>query len=187
MQRDKRLQVTSLKAFILELIMFWIFWFVEGYLWVNGFDIVSGIMSKVLFIGLLFIVLSIILTAIQMKRDFGTNNSLSISKKIGTIILFVVFISMHFNMYCTFSDMQQSTGGLMSIVNKQVEDGKSYFYVKSMDDNDLIRIGCSAEVYDTLIIDEEVGYSFSYRRLTYSGKGVLEGSIDTTDRIDNRR
>ena len=31
-------------------------------------------------------------------------------------------------------------------------------------------------------------YTFSYRWLTYfDDKGVLEGSIDTTDIIDNRR
>ncbi len=188
MKREKKLQAISVKTFVLEIILFWIIWFIHGYMWVNGFDIVSDILRIVTVIGMLIIMLSVILVVIQIKRDFESDQSLSISKKIGTIIIFVAFIAIHSIMYFSFSDMGYSIGGLMSIANKQVDDGKYYFYIKSTDSNHLVKIGCTYDVYEKLIINKDVMYTFSYRWLTYfDDKGVLEGSIDTTDIIDNRR
>ena len=185
MKHKKRFQLISVTTLGLVILLYWIIWFIYGYTWIKGFDYVSNILRIFTFIGLLITVLSIILVAMKIKSDFKSDKSLSISRKIGTLIIFVVFIAIHSIMYNSFSDGGDSIGGLMSIADKQVDDGKYYFYVTH--NNHLVKIRCTNDVYENLIVDKDVGYTFTYRWLSYiNDKGVLDGEINTTDIIDNR-
>ncbi len=183
-----KLRVISVPAFVLEVVLFWIIWFIRGYAWVNSHDVVSDVLNIVLIVGLIIIIVSAVLTIIQLNRDFSTDSSIPAVKKIVLVIVFIAFIGIHSFMYFSYSDVGYSTSGLFNITNKQVIEDSNYFYIKSSDDSHIVEIECTKEIYDELIIDENVAYTFTYRCLTYDDdKGVLEGSIDTKDIIDNRR
>lgn len=188
MKRKMKLRPISVTAFVLEVFLFWILHFINGYAFVNGIDTISDPLRGVFVIGTFVIAFLAVLTIIQMVRDFKTDSAMSGIKKIGIITVFVVSIFIHINMYSSFTNMGYTSSGLFSITDKKEIGDSYYLYIKRSNGGRYVQIQCAKEIYDELIVDEKVGYVFSYRWLTYKNDiGVLVRSIDTTDFIDNRR
>ena len=147
MKRKINLRFISITTFVSEVVLFWIIWFIDGYAWVHGVDVVSDVLGLVLDIGRILIIVSAFLTIIQLLRNYATDSSMSAFKKLGAVMVLLAFICIH-----------------------------------------IVKIECAKDIYEDLIIDEDVLYTFAYRWLAYNDdKGVLEGIIDTKDIIDNRR
>jgi hypothetical protein len=187
MSRRIKSNIISVKTFVVEVIFYWVIQFVFGYTWVNGYDIISDTLRIVAEIGMLILIVSGLLTIIQIKRNFSSDNSKSVLKKFGIVVLFVTVISIHSFMYFSFSEIGYYTNGLFNLTDKQIIDGKYYFYIKGSNPSRIVELECTKDVYETIIIDKDVLYNFSYRWLTYNDDiGVVDGSIDTSDIIDNR-
>ncbi|MGB4661140.1 MAG: hypothetical protein WBI07_18355 [Mobilitalea sp.] len=183
----KELKTIGVPVFALEVVLFWMVWFLYGYAWRNSSDMIANVLRIVLVLVMAIIMVSAFLVVIRLKRNFSAGSSLTAMKKIISVIAFIIIAVVHAFTYYSFSDMGYSTSGLFSIMNKQEIGDSYYFDIKSTDQSHTVEIECTEEVYRELIIDEGIAYSFSYRWLTYDNdKGVLEGNIDTTDIIDNR-
>lgn len=188
MKRKRKLKIISVTTFALEVILLWIIGFIFGYTWLYGFDKISKILGIGIIIGIIIVIISAFLNIIKIKHDFLSYSPKPMFKKTGTVIVFIVFIAIHSIMYYSFFNMGYTVCGTFNIASKQTANSKYYFYVKSTADNHLVELECTKDIYENLIVNRDVLYSFSYRYLTYNSyKGVLEGSIDTTDMIDNRR
>lgn len=181
----RKIKKFSLPIFILEIIIYWITWYIYGYLWVNSINKVSDIFRVTIILEMLIIGFTAFLIIIQILNLLSTKKNGV--KKIISVIVFIVFISIHLAMYGLFSNLGFSTSGLFSIIDKKIDEGTYYFYVKDPNDKHVIKIKCTKDIYSELIIDDNVLYTLSYKWLSYNvNKGVLNGKIDTTDIIDNR-
>lgn len=186
MKKNNKFRIINVTTFVIEVILFWAIWFLYGYTWVNSFQTIANILNIVTVIGMVIIVLTGVLIAIRMVRDIESEKSVSFDKRLGTVIIFVVFIGIHTLMYKTYSEMGYNTVTSTSIVNKDISQGKHYFYIKKS--TYLVKIECTKDIYDQLIVDKDVSYTVSYRWLTYKKThGVLDETIDTKDIIDNRQ
>ena len=185
MKKNNKFRIFNVTTFIIEVILFWIIWFIYGYTWVNNFHTIANILNIVTIIGMVLIVMTGILIAIRLVRDIDSEKSVSFAKRLGTIILFVVFIAIHTLMYKTYGQMGYQTVTTTSIVNKDISQGEYYFYIKKS--AYLVKIECTKDIYDQLIVDKDVSYMVSYRWLTYKKNvGVLDETIDTKNIVDNR-
>jgi len=183
----RELKTVGVPILALEVVLFWIVWFLYGNAWLNGSDMFTNILRIVLVVGMSIIMVSAFLAVIRLKRNFSPGSSMSMLKKIISVIAFIIIIVIHAYTYYSLSDMGYSTSGLFNILNKQEIGDSYYFDIKSSDQSHTVTIECTEDVYEELIIDEGIAYSFTYRWLTYDNdKGVLEGNIDTTDITDNR-
>jgi hypothetical protein len=189
MEKEPRreLKTVGVPILALEVVLFWIVWFLYGYAWLNGAVMITNVLRIVTVLGMSIIMVSAFLVVVRLKRYFLPGSTMSSVKKIVSVIAFIIIIVIHAYTYYSLSDMGYSTSGLFNIVNKQEIGDSYYFEIKSSDQSHMVEIECTKDVYEELIIDEGVAYSFTYRWLTYDNdKGVLEGKIDTTDITDIR-
>jgi len=188
MRGKLKFRLVSVPIFVLEVIIYWIIFYINGYAFVNGIETVSDLLKIALVIGVVAISVSAFFTIKQTIRDFKTDGSLSKMKKTVIIIVFSVAIIMNIKMYSSLTEMGYTTAGSFSIAQKQEKGDSYYLYVKSGDGNHNVEIQCTKDVFDELIVDRKVKYTFSYRWLTYNcDKGVLFQNIDMENFIDNRR
>jgi len=185
MEIKKYLGVKNVIIFAIEVVLFWIIFFLHCYFWINGKDAIAGALRMVLIAGMVIIIISFFEIIINFKKAFSANN-IFVVKKIALVLILMVLFVAHIIMCFSFYDkMGRTISGCRSIVNKQETEDLYYFYVKH--NNHIVEIECTKDIYDNLIVDEKVMYVFSYRILQYDNdEGVLDGSIDTTYYVDNR-
>jgi len=185
MEIKKYLGVKNVIIFAIEVVLFWIIFFLHCYFWINGKDAIADALLMVLIAGMAIIIISFFNIIINFKKDFSVNN-IFVVKKIALVLMLMLLFVAHIIMCFSFYDRMGSTiSGGRSIVNKQETEDLYYFYVKH--NNYIVKIECTKDIYDNLIVDEKVMYVFSYRILEYDNdEGVLYGSIDTTYYVDNR-
>lgn len=167
--------------FVLEVILFWVLWFAYGYVWLNNYDNTSNVLRIVMLIWLIIIVLSAVSCFVLIIRE-TTKKS-----KVFPVAVFIIFVLIHLGMYLKFSSMAYSTSGIFNIVDKKVEESEYYFYIDNTNQSGLVKIECEQDIYEKLLVDENVSYTFTYRWLTYNNDiGVLQGNVDMENIIDNR-
>ncbi len=176
----------SIIVFAVEVVLFWIIWFINSYAWLNCIDMISDVLNIVLIVGMIIIIVSGFLIFIKLVNHASIDNYISVSKKIVSLSVLIIIIIIHSVMYISFSDMGYSTIGLINITDKKEIGDSYYFYVKKSGNN-FVEIECTKKTYENLIVDKDVAYTMRYRWITYNDdKGVLE-NIDIKDFIDNRR
>jgi subtilisin family serine protease len=108
--------------------------------------------------------------------------TINITIGIVSCMLFIGISSGIYNKY--------TSAGFSSIISKQTDTNTYSFTLPLSDDIDdmTVELKCDKDIYDKLIIDENVAYSFEYRAAHFFGKtyAVLV-SINTDEIIDNRR
>ncbi len=67
---------------------------------------------------------------------------------------------------------------------KSEDEGDYNLIIRSLNNSD-IKLKCEVNIYENVIIDEDVSYMMEYRWLTSNNQGVLR-SINLDDYIDNR-
>lgn len=180
-----KFKVISIASLLFEVILFWIIWLVAGYLWINGMDIYVDILKFVIIIVMVIIIITALLIIIKTINKLFSIKSSKV-RNIGLMILLVCGLTIHILLYYSMSSFGYNNSGLYCITNKEIVSESYYFYIESPKNN-YVRIKCTKDIFDKLIIDKNVLYTFSYRGLAYNtNKGVLNGSIDISDIIDNR-
>lgn len=188
----KKFKMNSIILFVFEIILFWVIFFLFEFLWLYNYDAIADFLRLVTVAIFILIILTGVLVIFRMENEIFQDSSLTMIKKFGFLIIFLVFGSLHVWMYQSYYDTGSTMGILTNIVDKQIKGNESYFYVtrynKRIDKEVKVKIKCTKEEYQKLIIDKNVLYSFEYRYLNYLPyKGVLDGRIDMKHVIDNRR
>lgn len=169
----RKLRGKNVTIFILQIIIFWVIFFVNGYAWVHGFDKISDILKIILVIGMLGLVISLINTFRKVKR---------LGSKFMVLILFVIQL-----LFLCFNIPKfegYSSSGLHSITGKKEVNGSYYIFIKSS--SGYVKVKCEKDIYEKLVVDKHVSYPFSYRSLyNDSENGVLQGSIDIANAFSN--
>lgn len=190
MNRVRNFKGLSITIFAVEVLFYWIIFFLYGFVWVNGKDTVADVLNAVLMVGFVGIIITALWVITKLKRDFSTDSSMSGIKKISLVVLSSTILIIHLTMWFSFyTNMGYSLGGNFFITDKKQVGDSYYLYIVRHKNNlkNTVEIECSKDTYDNLIVNEQVAYGFSYRCLTYSeNKGVLERDINTKDFIDNR-
>ncbi|MCL1790214.1 MAG: hypothetical protein FWG40_02470 [Peptococcaceae bacterium] len=101
-------------------------------------------------------------------------------------VALAVFIHF-FSWYSLCYDIGRTAYGCLPISAKTIDNNNCYFIVDNvLQLGDARKVQCSKDVYDALIIDEDVRYYMSFRTLSLTpDNGYLE-MIDTKNYIDNR-
>ena len=183
MKKSKYLNIGRISIFALVIIIFWFLFFLRNFFCVNSKIVISDNLFIVLSILMVFILILFYYNILKLKKE---NNIPSI-QRVGLIFVLLFFIIIHVIMCFSFYDKMGSIrGGGGSLYNKQ-EIGDSYYFFVKGNNNHIVKIECRKDIYDKLIVDENVLYVFTYRVLQYNPeKGVLERDIDTSYYIDNR-
>ena len=169
----RKLREKNVTIFILEVIIFWVIFFVNGYAWVHGFDKISDILKIILVIGMLGLVISVINTFRKVKR---LGSKLMVLMLVVIQLLFLCFYIPKFEGY--------SSEGLYSINRKKEVNGSYYIFINSS--SGYVKVKCERDIYEKLVVDKHVSYPFSYRSLYYDNEnGVLQGSIDIANAFSN--
>ena len=186
MEKKKFLGVSRVAIFVIEVVSFWIIFFLNGYFWLYGEGDIYRAVIMLLAFAVVIIIINFFWTLIKLKNDFLIAKDISVIRKMALVFVVLIFFVTHIIMCFSFYDkMGSHTSGSFTIANKQEMGNSYYLYVNR--NNHLVEIECTKDIYNNLIVDEKVQYVFSYNILIYNDdKGVLEGSIDTKDYIDNR-
>ena len=186
MEKERLLGVSRVAIFVIEVISFWIIFFLNGYFWLYGEGDIYRAVIMLLAFAVVIIIINFFWTLIKLKNDFLIAKDISVIRKMALVFVVLIFFVTHIIMCFSFYDkMGSHTSGSFTIANKQEMGNSYYLYVNR--NNHLVEIECTKDIYNNLIVDEKVQYVFSYNILIYNDdKGVLEGSIDTKDYIDNR-
>jgi hypothetical protein len=189
---SKKFKVNSIILFAFEIILFWIVFFLHGFLWLYNYDTIADFLRLVTIAIFILIILTGILVIFRMEKEIFQDTTITMLKRIGFLIIFLVFGTLHIWMYQSFYDAGTTSFVLTNITDKQTKGNECYFYVTRFNHRIgkevEVGINCTKEEYQKLVIDKKVQYSFEYRYLDYLPyKGVLEDRIDMKHIIDNRR
>lgn len=170
---------------LIEVLLFWVIWFVKDYLWLYGFDVFADILMFVLIGGMVTIIASVVVSIITILRSRSSGYEIGIMRVSFSVIIVVLIAIFHFSIFSVFIDSGFYTGGLISINSKDIDEERYYFEVLH-GDNEVVRLECEEDTYMQLLVDEDVAYHMEYRWLIYDDKGVIY-NIDIVDFIDNRK
>lgn len=170
-----------IKIFVIEVVLFWVLWFLFGVAYLNFYENLSEFLRIVTFIGLIIVAITALYCFVIILFKHSEN------VKFLPVLIFIIFLLIHLGMFYNFREMGNTTGGIFNIVDKEEIDGEYFFYVTQSDNTGVVKIECDKDIFEELIINEKVLYSFTYRWLSYQEDvGVLETNIDLENIIDNR-
>lgn len=169
----------SLIIFISEVLIFWILWFVYGFVWVQGNTGLSQIL-KILSYGIMGLAIATAIITFVIILHESAKGTKAIHE-----IVFVIFIIVHLGLYLLFSDIGKIKGDSFTIIDKASENGEYFIYIEEEDEVSNIKIFLRYEDYQKIDLDNETEYTFSYRWLKiipgqgYMEKGSLMNGVET--------
>lgn len=172
----KKTSLINIVIFIFATILFWINFIIMDYLWLYSYDKIYTILQIILYITLGVMILYMIKILLQYKNQKAKN--------IITICILMAF-AIHCYYWISFSSLYFQTSDSTNILSKN-KTGSSYSFTIIGDFDLATTFRCTEEIYNDLIVDENVLYSMSYRSRWTINKQAVLCSIDTKDIIDNR-
>lgn len=152
---------------------------VYKYTWINYIDFIADILRVALVVWMIITVITGVLAfgKLILSADM-------VGKK---LITFVILLSFSISLYLGYvSEIEfgYTFGGSIPIIEK-IKNDQEYNLIIRMPNRGDIKLECDMNVYNKVIVDENVAYTMEYRWLVNSDYGVLQ-SIDVDDYLDNR-
>jgi amino acid transporter len=186
----------SIILFSISIVLFWIAWLTYFFSWqYYKYTLFNIAFASLLLIAVLIIVFGIVLFCRKKSVEKEKNNPV---KKVLFTLGLVAFIGFHVCwLLSPACSGYYAPGGMYSILSKDYDSSsKSYYFTIHYDYPrlpDSIKIKCSQEVYETLIVGEEVRYHIQYRTVDLRpGIGFLYAidyaysSLNPTDDLLNK-
>ena len=177
--RGVKISFGSIVLFASFILLFWIARMGYIFTWLKGYDDISDLIN-VMSIVLLFL---IIISGIGMI----VSNTASKDKRIITIISCILLAGIHIWLLQTSSKCCYQVVSTTSIISKEIEEKGQCFIINNKNYQGTVKIECDEETYDTLISDENVLYTMTYRTISINTRWGILRSIDTQGIVDNRR
>lgn len=164
-----------ISKFAFVIIMFWSLFFLRNYLWINAKDTLSNYLLVIVLIIFAIIIISFFFDIRKIRKE-----NTGIKKTAFVLVIFSLF-SMHSIMCIHYYDKMGKSANMVGSIYDKQKNENSYYAVIKGNNNRIINIECSKDIYEDLIIDENIWYSYTYRILQYEAQnGVLESGMDTT-------